>query len=104
MSIVILSDKGYNAWEAGVNRWALNMAETLIREYNARFTRHGFEYDQSSEVMKYSMMKVWHILSGSGIFLDFKVKKKKDKCYVVISMSEQAAEYIDAPDEDEDDA
>jgi len=100
MSIVTISVRGYKRWEADKNKWALEIAEDLIRLYNAKDMTHEFGFGQTSVVMNYIMMKVWHILSCSGIFLDYKVKKKKDECSVVVSMCEQVAEHIDPPDEE----
>ena len=38
-----------------------------------------FTYNLSSCVMKYVMMKVWHMFDEEGLFLDYTVNKKGDK-------------------------
>jgi hypothetical protein len=79
----------YNQWEEDKNMNALFQAKELFDDYknnNIKYVK--YKTDQSNKVQEYILMKVWHILNGSGVFLDFKVYKKGMGCLVVIRLQD----------------
>ena len=107
MSYIVKSVKGYTDWEAFEVEQALQMADELIEAYNTNRTdeqpivrnTHKF-LNCSKERATYKLLKVWHILSGSGIFLHYELKTRGHSLWVYSSMSRQLAEYIDKDDSD----
>jgi hypothetical protein len=98
-----ISFKSFKEWDMDKDKWASNIAEDAINEYNRGNYFYSLTLDQTPSVMKYIMMKVWHILSGSGIFLEHRVKRRGDKNTIMFSMSEQSPEYVDAPSDSDSD-
>jgi hypothetical protein len=79
----------YNEWEADRNRRALSEAQELIDDYkNNQIKFISYKTNQTKDVLLYTYMKIWHILNGSGIFLEYKVYQKADKCLVELYLSD----------------
>jgi hypothetical protein len=93
--LITLNLNPYNKWEQTINIRAEELAKELIEDYNENDKCLILTSTNTKEVHVYIMMKVWHILSGSGIFLDYTISKKKDKTIVEMHMSEQNPEFID---------
>jgi len=94
-TIVTLNLNPYNKWEEKINILAEELAKELIEDYNENHKCLILTSTNTKEVHVYIMMKVWHILSGSGIFLDYTISKKKSKIIIDLHMSEQDPEFID---------
>ena len=108
MSYIVKSMKGYTEWEAFEGVEASKMADDLIESYNRLHSDetpivrniHKF-INCTKERALYKLLKVWHILSGSGVFLHYELKKRGPSLWVYSSMSRQLPEYIDRPDSDD---
>jgi hypothetical protein len=93
--VKVLSTKGYDRWEVSTNGLAYDIAKEIIKDYNDGVRHNNWTIEQSKPVIEYTLMKVWHICSSSGIFIDYKVAKIKDKCKIIINFYEQDPEYVD---------
>ena len=93
--LITLNLNPYNRWEQTINILAEELAKELIKDYNENKKCVMLTTIDTKEVQTYLMMKVWHILSGSGIFLDYTISKKKSKIIIDLHMSEQDPESID---------
>ena len=91
---VTLNLNPYNRWEQTINILAEELAKELIEDYNENKKCVMLTTIDTKEVQTYLMMKVWHILSGSGIFLDYTISKKKSKIIIDLHMSEDDPESI----------
>lgn len=95
-----LSLKGYAEFDAGVTKKAIEDAEELITCYNRGEYNYSYTTNQTKPVEDYKLMKVWHIMSGSGIFFTHTVTKvRKDpptRIRVRIMMSRQIPDYWDS--------
>ena len=95
-----MSMKGFRKWDKDRTDTAVDIADMLITDYNISDYDVDFTIPIDVDLVKYTMKKVWIILSGSGIFLDYKVIKKKQKSLVVGRMSEQLDTFIDSSDDE----
>jgi hypothetical protein len=100
--------KGYTEWEADEAERAVKMADELIEEYNMNHNdTNNMVYNKykftncTKERALYTLLKVWHILSGSGIFLDYEIQKRGPSLWVHSTMTPQLKHYIDKPDSDD---
>ena len=96
-----LSLKSYAHFDAWTNAKAIEYAQGLIKCYNKGEFNYAYTTNQTKPVEEYIMMKVWHILSGSGIIFTHtirKVKEPSDRIRVRIMMSEQLTMYWDSAD------
>ncbi len=98
MSEIKLSTKGYIGWDINIRDHAVSLARKLIDHYNEGKRSYKYEIEQTTQVEKYMLMKVWHILSGSGICMLHRVYKRKNKLHVSIELGPQSPEYIDSSD------
>ena len=80
----------YNEWEADRNNTALTDAQEYINDYNNGVRFITYRTNQTKQVLEYIFMKIFHILDGSGIFLDYKVFKRREKCIVELYLSERS--------------
>jgi hypothetical protein len=97
-----LSVKGYAKFDADNSKRAIEDAQELIAHYNRGEFVYVYTTNQSKPVEEYKLMKVWHIMSGSGIFFDHKITKCRnlpERIRVRISMSQQVQEHWDSDDE-----
>jgi hypothetical protein len=79
----------YNEWEADRNQFALSRAQELFDDYkNNQINTVIYKTNQTKEVLIYTYMKIWHILDGSGIFLDYKVYTKGKNRIVELHLSD----------------
>jgi hypothetical protein len=81
-----MNTANYDAWEADMNEFALTRSQELIDYYNDGYKCIEFTIEQSKESLAYVYMKIWHILDGSGIFLDYTIRKIKGKCRVTLQL------------------
>jgi hypothetical protein len=93
------NDESYLKWEAGCIVYAESMAQDLIDEFNGNDDIDGvvcssYTSNQSKEVKLYILMKVWQILIGSGLFMDYTVHTKKDKSLVDIIVRRKICEDV----------
>jgi hypothetical protein len=97
-----LSIKGYSKFDADSSKRAIEDAQELIASYNKGEFVYVYTTNQSKPVEEHKIMKVWHIMSGSGIFFIHKItkdRKRPERIRVRISMSQQLQEYWDSDDE-----
>ena len=87
IKMTILNTTQYDEWENNRNTKALEWAQELIDEFNNTEMYHKYTCNQTKSVLEYTLMKVWHILNSSGIFMVHNIKKKGTKCIVTISLS-----------------
>ena len=98
-----ISFKGYSKFDASVSKYAIKDAQELIDHYNRGEFNYVYTTNQTKPVEEYKIMKVWHILSGSGIFFSHdirKVRKDPQRIRVSIQMSQQVKEYWDSDSDD----
>lgn len=93
------NDESYLKWEAECIICAENEAQDLIDSFNETEDDDGllcssYTSTQSKQVKLYTLMKVWHILNGSGLFMDYTVHKKKDTILVEIIVEKLARSRI----------
>jgi hypothetical protein len=91
---IVKNTTAYDNWGAHQNEIAKLKAEELIADYNNGYVVVSYRTNNTKEVYTYFMMKVWHILSGSGIFMDHEIRKRGDKLEIFIEMSPQSPENI----------
>jgi hypothetical protein len=97
-----LSIKGYSKFDADSSKRAIEDAQELIAHYNRGEFVYVYTTNQSKPVEEHKIMKVWQIMSGSGIFFVHKItkdRKRPERIRVRISMSQQLPEYWDSDDE-----
>lgn len=97
-----LSFKGYSKFDADNSKRAVEDAQELIAHYNRGEFVYVYTTNQSKPIEEHKLMKMWHIMSGSGIFFIHKINKDRnrpDRIRVRISMSQQLQEYWDSDDE-----
>ena len=103
--------KNYTKFDKGVEASAIIQAKKLIDDYEAFLGEQDdasppamrliYTTDQSKVVEEYTLLKVWHILHGSGFFLDYKIFQLKDRVRVVLNIE---VSEIDDSDDDSDDS
>jgi EAL domain-containing protein (putative c-di-GMP-specific phosphodiesterase class I) len=76
----------YNAWEAKRNEYAIITSQEFIDDFKDGLCYIEFMTTQTKEVLTYEYLKIWHILDGAGIFMDYRIHKIKDKCRVTIEL------------------
>jgi hypothetical protein len=81
-----MNTANYDAWEAARNEYALSRSQELFDYFEDGVVSIVVTIDQTKEVLTYEYLKIWHILEGAGIFMDFRVQKIKDKCRVIIEL------------------
>jgi len=87
-----LNTTQYDEWENNRNAKALEWAQELIDEYNNSEMYHQYKCNQTKSVLEYTLMKVWHILDSSGIFMVYKINKKNNQCIVNIRLQKNVFE------------
>ena len=76
----------YEEWEKDRIQNAMDKAAQLIDDYKNGYISFCYTTTQSKTVHEYELLKVWHILDSSNIFMDYKISKLKDKCRVQIDL------------------
>ena len=77
--------ESYINWDKSIEQRAVMRSIEYITDYNDGIRFISYKTDQTSIVETYTLMKIWHILNGSGIFMDSKVYKTKETCRVEIN-------------------
>jgi len=90
--MVQLNDTGYLEWELGIERGAYEIARDLIKDFNEGIRGYSYTTNQSKVVEKYKLIKVWNLLIYSGIYIDFRISKQKDRVRVRIIMESDEEE------------
>ena len=86
----------YDKWEKSCNEYAKALSEDLIERYNRGVEATLITIEQSKEVQTYVMMKVWHIMSSSGICIDYTIRKyRRNQLKVHIEMCDQTRDSSD---------
>ena len=98
MSEITLRTKGYTIWDTVVTDQAVVFARKLIDYYNEGGRIYKYATKQARQPEQYMLMKVWHILSGSGICMIDTVRTYKDRLKVCIHLAAESPEYIDSSD------
>ena len=81
-----LNTTRYDEWENDRNIKALEWAQDLLNDFNDGIYYASYTCNQSKPVLQYTLMKVWHILSSSGIFMYHTINKKGEQYIVKINM------------------
>jgi hypothetical protein len=76
----------YDEWENNRNTKALEWAQDLLNDFNDQIYSASYKCNQSKPILEYTLMKVWHILRGSGIFMVHTLKKKGNNYIVKIEL------------------
>jgi len=98
MSEITLSTKGYIIWDTVVTDQAVVFARKLIDRYNEGKEFYKYRIHEAKGIEEYMLMKVWHILCGSGISMIHRIYKRKDEVHVSIQLTPEEPEYIDSSD------
>jgi len=77
------NEKRYLEWEARQMEWVRLQAMEMVDDYYQRNIVWGtFSVDASKMCVTYAMLKIWHILDGSGILMDETISKRKDRVII----------------------
>jgi hypothetical protein len=71
-----LNTTGYDEWENDRNIKALEWAQDLLNDFNDQIYSASYTCNQIKPILQYTLIKVWHILYGSGIVMVYTIKKK----------------------------
>jgi hypothetical protein len=97
-----LSLKGYEKHDKKCEEYAIRDCHELIASYNRAEFVYSYTTNQYKEAELYKLTKMWHIMSGSGIFIDYKITKLRndpERIRIRIQMSQQVKEHWDSDDE-----
>jgi len=98
-----LSLSGFQKFEKRMDDSAEEFCRELIQCYNRGEFNYTYTTNQTKPVEIYRLFKMWHIMSGSGIFFSqtiTKCRKDPERIRVRLQMSQQVEEYWDSDEEE----